>query len=93
MDELKTDTAEALPAAAIIRPPCPKYLERRIETLIKRADSVSQKEANGDIYGAPLDVFRRWNNLWRLVGELSVALKFSFPQGSPAGETPQAEKD
>lgn len=48
-----------------------RYLERRIETLLKRADELVEL-AQGDIYGAELRVFQRWSCIMQVVGELSV---------------------
>ena len=51
-----------------------KYLERRITYLLQKADRIVDEEAGGDIYGADLRAFQRWNNLMRCAGELECAL-------------------
>ena len=51
-----------------------KYIERRINYLLKKADRIVDEEARGDIYGADLRVFQRWNSLMMRAGELSCAL-------------------
>ena len=51
-----------------------KYLERRIEYLLSKADRIVDEEANGDIYGADLRIFQRWNGLMVRAGELAAAL-------------------
>jgi hypothetical protein len=51
-----------------------RYLERRIEYLLGKADRIVDEEANGDIYGADLRIFQRWDGLMVCAGELAAAL-------------------
>ena len=48
-----------------------RYLERRIETLLRRADAISDEAV--DIYCADLATFQRYSRLMAIAAELAVA--------------------
>ena len=50
-----------------------KFIERRVDRLWRKADTLVE-QADGDIYGAPLELFRRWYRLTELAAELATAL-------------------
>ncbi len=58
------------------------YLERRATRLLAQADRIQDVEASGDIYGAPIEVYRRWSTLTRIASELLLANRRAVSEDS-----------
>lgn len=52
-----------------------RYLERRIDYLLKKADKYREdmeEKYSDNIYGVPIEVFQRWSHQMSIVSELCV---------------------